>query len=41
MLWGLIATDLFERLLTGRAWSREALDEHLWTLCEATFVSAE
>lgn len=39
MLWGLIATDLFERLLTGRAWSQEALEAHLWTLCEATFVS--
>lgn len=39
MLWGLIATDLFERLLTGREWSRQQLEERLLVLFEATFVS--
>ncbi|GAA5106628.1 TetR/AcrR family transcriptional regulator [Haloechinothrix salitolerans] len=41
MLWGLIATDLFERLLTGRSWSSSSLEEHLWALCQATFVTTE
>ncbi|MPY98357.1 MAG: hypothetical protein GEU97_10230 [Actinophytocola sp.] len=39
MLWSLIAIDLFERLLPGRAWPTEKLEEHLWTLCEATSVA--
>ncbi|QKW37233.1 TetR/AcrR family transcriptional regulator [Actinomadura sp. NAK00032] len=39
MLWGLIATDVFERLLTGREWTREALADHLAAMYEATFVS--
>jgi len=39
MLWSLIATDLFERLLTGRGWSSAAAEDHLLALCEATFVS--
>ncbi|MFI0372324.1 TetR/AcrR family transcriptional regulator [Actinomadura sp. 1N219] len=38
MLWGLIATDVFERLLTGRDWTHDALADHLTALYEATFV---
>ena len=39
MLWGLIATDLFDRLLTGREWTREELEEHLVAVYEGIFVS--
>lgn len=34
-----IATDLYERLLTGREWSRQQLEERLLVLFESTFVS--
>jgi AcrR family transcriptional regulator len=37
MLWALIATDLFERLLT-RGWTAEVTTEHLRGMFEATFV---
>lgn len=41
MLWSLIATDLFERLLTSRTWSPATVEEHLWALCQATFVTPD
>ncbi|GAB3489842.1 TetR/AcrR family transcriptional regulator [Amycolatopsis cihanbeyliensis] len=38
MLWGLISTDLFERMLTGRGWSQRRLEKHLQALYLSTFV---
>ncbi|WP_162449620.1 TetR/AcrR family transcriptional regulator [Phytoactinopolyspora mesophila] len=38
LLFGLICTELFERLMEFRSWTPEDLQRHLWTLCRATFV---
>ncbi len=38
MLWGLISTDMIERLLVDRRWSRQRLAEHLTVLLQSTFV---
>jgi hypothetical protein len=40
MLFALTSTDLLERLLVERRWSRERLAEHLAALLRATFVIA-
>lgn len=39
MLWGLISTDMIERLLVDRRWSRKRLAEHLTVLLQSTFVA--
>jgi AcrR family transcriptional regulator len=38
MLFGLICTELFERLMEFRSWGADDLERHLWTLCRSTFV---
>ena len=40
MLWALISTDMLERLLVERRWSRKALGERLGVLLRSTFVAA-
>jgi AcrR family transcriptional regulator len=41
MLWALISTDLLERLLHERRWSRAKLADHLALLMRSTLVSQE
>ncbi|TDD05123.1 TetR/AcrR family transcriptional regulator [Nonomuraea deserti] len=38
MLWSLISTDLFDRLMVDRGWPEERVLEHLLVLYESTFV---
>ncbi|TLF77208.1 TetR/AcrR family transcriptional regulator [Nonomuraea sp. KC401] len=38
MLWSLISTDLFDRMMVGRGWPEERVLEHLLVLYESTFV---
>ncbi|MBB6546951.1 TetR/AcrR family transcriptional regulator [Nonomuraea rubra] len=38
MLWSLISTDLFDRIMTERDWPQEQVEEHLLALYESTFV---
>lgn len=38
LLFGLICTELFERLLELRGWSTDDLERSLWAMCRATLV---
>ncbi|MBF8186061.1 TetR/AcrR family transcriptional regulator [Nonomuraea sp. K274] len=38
MLWSLISTDLFDRIMVDRGWSRERVERHLVALYESAFV---
>lgn len=38
LLFGLICTELFERLMTMRGWTTEVLENRLWTMCRAVLV---
>lgn len=39
MLWALMSTDIIERLVTVRRWSRRRLADHYFTLLKGTFVT--
>lgn len=40
MLWALMSSDIIERLVTARHWSRHRFSEHYFTLLRGTFIAA-
>lgn len=41
LLFGLICTEMFERLMELRGWTLADLERNLWTMCRATLVAGE
>ncbi|WP_166356192.1 TetR/AcrR family transcriptional regulator [Phytoactinopolyspora limicola] len=39
LLFGLICTELFERLLETRSWTPDQLEKNLWVVCRSVLVS--